>query len=137
MAQKQDIEALLTKSRLPFESRPFHSPAADSFSYYFESVEHVPERIDCWLTVYRTIDDRRLVGFRLDSFRLLLSKFDELHLAGLVRPDPQTLDLKVAVTALLHLAPDPLKARSVYQEVMQRVLRDASDDGVRLALEPA
>ncbi len=136
MAEKLDIAALLAEPAPAFESRPFHSPAGDCLYYYFENAEHVADRVDCWLTVYYATDDQRLVGFKLKNIRTLLSRFDQLHLQCMVRPDRWKINLKAVVTSLLHVAPDPLGAKPAYQNVMQMVLIHASDDAVELEPEP-
>ena len=80
MVKKLDIHEILREYPPRFESRPYHSPQADCVKYFLEDVDHFADRIDCWLTLYRAMDDKRMIGFKLKNIRTLLSAFDELGL---------------------------------------------------------
>lgn len=45
-----------------FKAEPFYSAEGDSLTYYFRPDPSYGERIDDFLTVYRSIDDHGLVG---------------------------------------------------------------------------
>lgn len=55
----------------PFCPRPRHSPAGDCLFFYFREDESWGDRVDELLTVYRTFDTRRVVGFKLKNVSLL------------------------------------------------------------------
>lgn len=48
-----------------FNPRPFYSAEGDSLTFFFENKEYYRERIDDFLTAYRAIDGRGLIGCQI------------------------------------------------------------------------
>lgn len=86
MVDRLDVEEILREFPPRFESKPVYSPEDDAVHFYFEDADHHAQRIDCWLTVFRSFDDDRIVGFKLKNIRVLLSRFDALGLDYRVSP---------------------------------------------------
>ena len=55
-----------------FRSRPFYSPEGDCLTFYFADEDHHAERMDEFLTVYRSMDRDKFVGFKLKGVAHLL-----------------------------------------------------------------
>jgi hypothetical protein len=79
------------KGRKPrgFHSRPYYSQEGDFLTYFFENQDHYAERLDDILTVYRSMDERRFVGFKLKGVVHLLKtlgdfKFDVFDRDGIL-----------------------------------------------------
>lgn len=58
-----------------FQKQASYYRAMDSLEYLAEDTTTVAERVDSFLTVLVTADDRRLVGFRLKGFRYVFNRF--------------------------------------------------------------
>ncbi len=107
MAEKLDNPKLLSELEGPFESRPFYSPEGDCVFFHFEDADHFAERVDCWLTVFKAFDDRRLVGFKLKNIRTLLSAFDALNLdITRVASNQWVISLKAFLAAMPWVQPE-------------------------------
>jgi hypothetical protein len=61
-----------------FESKPFYSPEGDCVYYYFENQRTYNDRVDCWLTAFRSSADDRIVGIKIKNIKTLLSRFQAL-----------------------------------------------------------
>lgn len=121
MAEKLDIPKLLSELGGGFESRPFYSSEGDCVFFHFEDADHFAERIDCWLTVYRSFDDRRLVGFKLKNVRTLLSAFDTLNLdITRVASDQWVISLKAFLAALPWVQPETA-SREPYRSLFAQI----------------
>lgn len=60
------IDFMTNKKPAPaFKAEPFYSPEGDSLTYYFKPDRSYAERIDDFLTVYRSTDDKGLVGCQI------------------------------------------------------------------------
>jgi hypothetical protein len=66
------VEYLKGRRPLGFRSRPFISRDGDFLTFYFEDADHFAERVDDILTVYRSMDGNRFVGFKLKGVAHLL-----------------------------------------------------------------
>jgi hypothetical protein len=55
-----------------FQSRPFYSHAGDYLTFFFEDEDHYAERMDEYLTVFRSMEGDRFVGFKLKGVAYLL-----------------------------------------------------------------
>jgi len=66
------VEYLKGRKPRGFRSRPFISRDGDFLTYYFEDADHFAERVDDILTVYRSMDGNRFVGFKLKGVAHLL-----------------------------------------------------------------
>lgn len=70
-----DVERL---SPRPFAIRPRVSRAGDCVFMYFAEDESSADRVDDFLTVYRALDNRRVVGFKLKNLRLLTARLGSI-----------------------------------------------------------
>src|SRR5437867_7554506 len=59
------IEHLKTTKPKGFTARPFYSVEGDSLTFYFKDEESYRERVDDFLTVYKSIKSRKLVGCQI------------------------------------------------------------------------
>lgn len=55
----------------PFQARPRYSAAGDCLFFYFHEDESWADRVDEILTVYRSFETKRVVGFKLKNVSLL------------------------------------------------------------------
>jgi hypothetical protein len=53
----------------PFKAGPIFQPGADLLTVFFENREHYAERVDQFLTVYKSFKGDTLVGFELKGIR--------------------------------------------------------------------
>ena len=56
-----------------FKPSPFYSREGDFLTFYFEDRDHYSERLDEYLTVYRSMEGEKFVGFKLKGVAHLLS----------------------------------------------------------------
>ena len=61
------LDNLRTENVGPPSPGGFYSQAGDCFFYYFEDAPHLAEWIDTTMTVYRALDDRRIVGVQING----------------------------------------------------------------------
>ena len=59
------IEHLKTTKPKGFAPRPFYSVEGDSLTFYFKDEESYRERVDDFLTVYKSIKSDKLVGCQI------------------------------------------------------------------------
>lgn len=78
MVNRLDVDKLLGDYPSRFEPKPFYLADADALCFYAEDTECFAERIDCWLTIYKSFEDQRLIGFKIKNVKVLLSRFDAL-----------------------------------------------------------
>jgi hypothetical protein len=48
-----------------FNPQPYYSPEGDSLTFFFENKEYYRERVDDFLTAYRSISDNGLIGCQI------------------------------------------------------------------------
>lgn len=128
MASRLDVGKILKKFPSTFESRPYHSTVGDFIEFYFENSDSHAVRMDAWLTVYKAMDDDRLVGFKLKNIRTLRSAFDTWDLWASRSGKNWTICLNAAVLAVGIF--DPPKNLEPYKDVLKRI---NANDKVRLA----
>lgn len=61
---------------LPDEPEPWYNEAGDCLEYAATHDEYIGDRVNQYLTVYRALDDRRAVGFKIKGIRGLMEEFD-------------------------------------------------------------
>ena len=131
MASAEEIDSLIAKYKRPFTSRPTYTDVGDCVELYFEDADCYADRVDCWLTLYRAFDDRRVVGFMLKNIKTLLSRFDALGLECRVRAQSCTLRVHALVAYVPWVDPESAR-RKQYHDVLSR-LRDKTDATVELS----
>jgi len=114
------VDAILKAHPPRFESHPFYSPEGDCVKLYFENVDFFADRVDCWLTVYKAFDDKRVVGFKLKNIQTLVSAFDELGLNVRVSKDSWEIDLRAAISYCPWVWTTPANTQ-VYRDLLSQV----------------
>ncbi len=130
MAERLDIESILRSHPSRFEPKPFYSPEGDSIHFYFENVDHYAERVDCWLTIYRSFEDQHLVGFKLKNIKSLVSAFDKLGLDIRVSHKQWSIKLLAAIAFCPWIEPESA-TRQPYRDLLSRI---KSDETVGIAV---
>ena len=121
------VERKLTWKDLPkgtsgkFEPKPYYDPNDDSITFYFCDDESYRERVDDFLTVYRSCKTEEVVGCHLKNISKILDTVRALKI-GLVSKD-WTMGLLVlgapwATDKLLHF-----QERKYREEVYNPVMR--------------
>ncbi len=82
-----------------FKIAPIFHPEADLLTLFFENEPSYAERVDKYLTVHRSFEGHRLVGFELKGIR---HKMDEIWSTLNARPQPGSRG-KVSVQVNPHL----------------------------------
>lgn len=72
---------------------PIYCRDSDAVHFFWSDVDYFAERVDDLLTVYRAVEDERLIGLKIKGVARILERFNSLGL-GL-------LDGQVSVEALL------------------------------------
>jgi len=115
----------------------WYSPEADSVYYYGEPVAHHGVRLDELLTLYRAIDDNRIVGIKVKSIRrspirgalkILISESQQVDLVGLV-----TAGFMALYALRPERGPELERLRESYQDVI-RLVREQKADASQLVL---
>ena len=130
MAEAREIDKLIDEFSGDFESRPTYSAEGDCVEFYFEDADGFAERVDCWLTVYRAFDDKRVTGFMLKNIRGLLSAFDSLGLEYHAKGKSYRIRIHKVFTQVPWVAPESSQ-NNCYRDVLSR-LRDRSNETVDL-----
>jgi len=80
MATETDILDVIERYNRPFSPTPTYTEVGDCIELFFCDVDFHADRVDCWLTVYRSFADNRVIGFMLKNVKTLLSAFESLGL---------------------------------------------------------
>jgi hypothetical protein len=80
MATETDIQEVIERYKRPFNSSPTYTEVGDCIELFFSDEDFHADRVDCWLTVYRSFGDGRVIGFLLKNVKTLLSAFASLGL---------------------------------------------------------
>jgi hypothetical protein len=106
-------------SRMParFRPHPFYSEEGDFLTYFFEGVDHYADRMDDMLTVYVSMTDDHIVGFKLKGIANLWRTLGDYSLV--VFDEDNCVRLSLFLTAGLLRATEP-DAFPVYQKFAQK-----------------
>lgn len=118
-----------------FKSHPFYSKDGDFLTYFFSGQDSFAERVDDILTVYRHMETREVVGFKLKGVAHLLRslgsfEFEVVNGRG-----------EVLLSMLLMLAPYTAPAGSasadlpIYKDLAERA-KSAKVNKAELEVEP-
>lgn len=105
-----------------FSPEPWYCPHGDYLVYKMANEAAVADRIDELLTIYRSAEDNRPIGFQIKGVAAIIGKFG---LAGLaVAPETDAKSMKsVSIVAMLLAAyedrPFTLGRRIGYAEAME------------------
>lgn len=122
MAENETIDDVLREGPGPFEAGPTYSPVGDCVEVFFEDSDHYAERVDCWLTIYRSFETKRLVGFEIKNVATLLSKFDLLGLDCRVTGTKCAIRLEAFFACLPYVEPTVAQAEP-YRNITGHVIR--------------
>lgn len=105
-----------------FRAEPWYNPDGDCLIYQIADEAFVAERVDDLLTVYRSMFNRRTIGFQIKGVRAILNKFGYDGLA--VRSEEDAGSVKaISIMALLLAAyedgPHTLGRRKAYASAME------------------
>lgn len=110
--------------------RPWYNTTGDCIEYQTQQVAIIGDRIDNYLTIYRSAEDRSAVGFQLKDVSELMKR----HHSNVFGVAWEAKDKKIiSVSSLLITAletdghPWTIKKRSGYEEAM-RNLADVKDN---------
>ena len=114
------IEHLKATKPKGFTPRPFYSVEGDSLTFYFEDEESYRERVDDFLTLYKSIKSDKLVGCQIKGLPKALKLLGDF---GLVIED-KTVRLGMIFMACMAASPKPA-SRERYLE-LGRVARQTT-----------
>lgn len=104
-----------------FRREPSYSQAGDCLFYFFDSGESYRDRVDAVLTVYRTIESDRIIGFQIKGVSAIM---EETCTYGyrFEKNDRIELRLLILVSNLVAREPDypDNERRELYRTMVQR-----------------
>ena len=106
------IEHLKTTKPKGFTPRPFYSVEGDSLTFYFKDEESYRERVDDFLTVYKSVKSDKLVGCQIKGLPRALKLLGDF---GLVIED-DSVRLGMIFIACMAATPEP-EARKQYLQL--------------------
>lgn len=65
-----------------FEPHPYYSADGDFLTFFFRGDDHYEERIDKLLTVYRSMENDELVGWKIKGVRHILDTLGKFGIEG-------------------------------------------------------
>lgn len=132
MAEKLDVDAVVRDYRpVPFESKPFYAEEGDSIQLFFEDVDTYAERVDCWLTIFKSFEHHRVAGFMLKNVKPLLSAFRELHIDVFVSGSKWQINLEALVQSIPWVIERSLPL-DAYKELLPHI-QEREDNSVAVA----
>lgn len=114
------IEYVKANKPQGFTPRPFYSVEGDSLTFYFEDEASYRERVDDFLTLYRSIKTEKLVGCQVKGLPKALKLLGDF---GLVIQD-QSVRLGMIFIACMAASPEP-GSRKQYLE-LGRLAKEAT-----------
>lgn len=118
-----DLATFLSKinvEELSFKAKPYYSKAGDCLIFYFEEAESYAERVDGLVTVYRAIEDDRLVGCQIKEVTPQLKRFGSCKL----QIEDRGIKLSILLLVSNLVADDkdyePPRRRKVYEDLMSK-----------------
>ncbi len=127
MAKELDIQAILSQFKKPFQSQPTYCATGDCIELFFEDTDSYSDRVDCWLTVYKSFDDDKVVGLMVKNVKSLLSKFDALGLECRVDRDKGNCLIRLqALVANVPWVESESAQRPPYRDVLKLIPHDTA-----------
>ena len=106
------IEHLKTTKPKGFARRPFYSVEGDSLTFYFKDEESYRERVDDFLTVYKSIKSDKLVGCQIKGLPKALKLLGDF---GLFFIEDGSLRLGMIFMACMAASPQPAARKQYLQ----------------------
>ena len=97
------MEFLNGKEPRGFESRPIYSPDGDFISLYLRDEDSYAERVDDLLTIYRSVENDALVGWKIKGVRRLLKALGDFGVS--VQDEEVGVNLLILAGAALASTP--------------------------------
>lgn len=107
------IEHLKTTKPKGFTPRPYYSVEGDSLTFYFKDEESYRERVDDFLTVYKSIKSDKLVGCQIKGLPKALKLLGDF---GLMFIEDGSVRLSMIFMACMAASPEA-GARKRYVEL--------------------
>ena len=128
--ESQELGQFLAEHHDPMLSqniglRPWYNPTGDCIEYHTQHDAIVADRIDEYLTIYRSVDEKRnFVGFQLKDIAAIMKLVDHNTIQLEITTDDNKTIL--SVTALLFTliennVPLSIKKRQGYYEAMNNI----------------
>jgi hypothetical protein len=107
-----------------FRPEPWYNPHGDCIIHQVANEAVVAERIDELLTIYRSADDRRVIGYQIKGVRALVRNFGWDGLAVECTADAGSKEVReISIVALLLAAyeqgPTTVGRRSAYAQSLR------------------
>jgi hypothetical protein len=115
-------EFLSQNKPMGFTPKPYYSAEGDSLTFYFLDKAHYRERIDDFLTVYRSFDDRGLVGCQIKGLPQALELLGDF---GLSISDG-VVTLNMIFIACMAQSPDQ-RTKDCYRELAKATKNHGQD----------
>lgn len=114
-----DWDALGSFQPGPFKSVPYYDALNDCLTLYISDAESYRERIDRYLTVYRAIEDGKIVGCHVKYVKKLLEAVHAIRIG--VKTETMTLGLLLLAVPLVEIdETDEIRVRTrKYREVLE------------------
>lgn len=104
-----------------FVKKPFYDPVDDSITLFFADDEACREKVDRFLSVYRSFQTKQVVGCHLKDVRKILSKVEALNIG--IKTSSITFGmLLLSVPWVAEGEPIRVESRR-YREVVEPVFR--------------
>jgi hypothetical protein len=118
-----------------FKPEPWYNPDGDCIVYQMADEAVVAERIDEILTIYRSADDNRAIGYQIKGVAALARKFgwDGLRCESLeVEDEGGRVSLAALLLAAYEIGPKTINRRLAYASAIQHPVSIAQDELVRV-----
>ena len=79
-ASNELSEYLAGLGRSRFTPKPWYNSAGDFVEFHFNDQEYHAERIDSFLTIYRSFESKEVVGFKLVSVKAIVQASEKYNL---------------------------------------------------------
>ena len=109
--------------------KPWYNLYGDCIEYQTEQVAIVADRVDNYLTIYRSGETDNAIGFQLKDVKALMKKYDAsgLHVVCEFKDEKIVSVISLLMTAFEAEFPLSIKKRSGYIEAIKN-LADSKDD---------
>ena len=105
-----------------FRAEPWYNPHGDCIIYQTADEAVVADRVDEILTVYRSADDNRPIGFQIKGVRAITRKFglDGLAFKSETEGDQvRSISIFALLLAAYESRPPTLRRREAYASIME------------------
>jgi hypothetical protein len=125
------IEYIKQNKPKEFKPRPFYSNEGDSLTFFFKDAPYYRERVDDFVTAYRAIDGRGLVGCQIKGLPAALK------LLGNIKLDVSDGRVKLSMIFMALIAKTPAEQEAKERYVELGVLLDKLDASIPVDELPA